>query len=141
MLVAILVVSILTLVLFGAFFVMIAIGANADNSKKKEIAKLNGIIETHKIRFDMLNETFAEYRDQFPIKTKYRVGAFVYLVENKRVYHGLVIGIHQGKERDITYTVQYAENGKSVNKIVDREQNKVYHTLAEAIEAEKLVTL
>ena len=141
MLVAILVVSILTLFMLGFMVFSIVYCAKQDHKRDLEIAKLKDCVNTGKIRFDMLNETFAEYREQFPIKTKYRVGSFVFIVENKRVFHGVIVELHQGQARDITYTVQYAENNKAVNKTVVREQRKVYKTLADAIEAEKLVSL
>lgn len=141
MLVAILVVSILTLFMLGFMVFSIVYFAKQDNKRDLEITRLKDCVNTSKIRFDMLNETFAEYREQYPIKAKYRVGSFVFIVENKRVFHGVIVELHQGQARDITYTVQYAENSKAVNKTVVREQRKVYKTLADAIEAEKLVSL
>lgn len=141
MLVAILIVSNLTLFMLGFMVFSIFYCAKQDRKRDLEIAKLKDCVDTSKIRFNMLNETFAEYREQFPIKTKYRVGSFVFIVENKKVFHGVIVEIHQGQARDITYTVQYAENNKAVNKVIVREQRKVYKTLADAIEAEKLVSL
>lgn len=141
MLVAILIVSNLTLFMLGFMVFSIFYCAKQDRKRDLEIAKLKDCVDTSKIRFNMLNETFAEYREQFPIKTKYRVGSFVFIVENKKVFHGVIVEIHQGQARDITYTVQYAENDKAVNKVIVREQRKVYKTLADAIEAEKLVSL
>lgn len=141
MLVAILIVSNLTLFILGFMVFSIFYCAKQDRKRDLEIAKLKDCVDTSKIRFNMLNETFAEYREQFPIKTKYRVGSFVFIVENKKVFHGVIVEIHQGQARDITYTVQYAENNKAVNKVIVREQRKVYKTLADAIEAEKLVSL
>lgn len=126
--------------LLGSLFVMLFVGMKRDVKKDSTIDCLREQIKSDKIRFDMLNEMFNEYKDAFPIKTKYRVNSDVYIVDEKMLYRGVIVEIHQGQAREITYTVQYVERDKTaLAKTVICEQNKVYKTLAEAIEAEKLV--
>lgn len=123
----------------SSIFVLILIGCKADNKAKKEILNLKKRAEVSEIRYGMLNEAFIEYRAMNPIKAKYRVNTCVYIVENKKPLKGVIVEIHQNQAHEITYSVNYTEWKSKSTKTVIKEQNKVYKTLADAIDSEKLM--
>lgn len=121
-------------------FIGVFISSIITVKKETLICGLKEDIKADKVRYNMLNEMFNEYKDEYPIKTKYRINDNVYIVDNKKPYFGVIVEIHQGHAREITYTVQYGEHkATALTKTIIREQIKVYKTLAEAIEAEKLM--
>ena len=134
---AIMIINIIVLVLVGALFAFIAYSAFTDDSKNNEIAKLKHELEVEKIRNGLHEEALAEYKRMYPIKSKYRVGTKVYIVEDKTPVAGIVIAIQQDVDLQMAYSIQYGSN-KTLKTVV-RDEDKVYKTLADAIESENLV--
>jgi len=134
---AIMIINIIVLVLVAVLFGYIAYSAFRDDSKDKEIAQLEHELEVEKIRNGLHEEALAEYKRMYPIKSKYRVGTKVYVVEDKTPVAGIVIAIQQDVDLQMTYSIQYGSN-KTLKTVV-RDEDKVYKTLANAIESENLV--
>ena len=138
---AIMIINIVLWVLVAMIFGIILYGLKASYDSDKRVVKLKSDLETLVIKYTLLEETFADYKQANPIKTKYRNGASVFIVENKKPHKGVIVEIRQDAERRIFYTVQYKEEGRSGIKSVSRPQHEVYETLAIAIESEQLITL
>lgn len=138
----IIVTLILTILIFLGFVGIVAlciICGGKDSKKDDTILDLRKRVEANNIRYGMLNEAFIEYRAMNPIKARYRVNAPVYIIENKKPYKGVVVEVHQNQAHEITYTISYTEWKSTSTKTVVKEQNKVYKTLADAIDGEKLM--
>ena len=138
---AIMIINIVLWVLVAMIFAIILYGLKASYDNDKRVAKYQNDIETLVIKYQLLEETLADYKQAYPIKTKYRNGASVFIVEGKKPHKGVIVEIRQDAERRIFYTVQYKEEGRSGIKSVCRPQHEIYESLAIAIESEQLITL
>lgn len=138
---AIMIINIVLWALMVILLGLLVYGWKSDDKKDKQIESLKRDLETTSIGCQLLDESFADYKKANPIKTKYRNGASVFIVETKKPHKGVIVEIRQDAERRIFYTVQYKEDGRSGIKSVSRPQHEVYETLAIAIESEQLITL
>lgn len=141
MLIALTIINILLWVCIATLFTLIIIYYRKDNDTYARNVGLKEDLKVLTIKYGLLEEAFADYKQANPIKTKYRNGASVFIVENKKPHKGVIVEIRQDAERRIFYTVQYKEEGRSGIKSVNRPQHEVYETLAIAIESEQLITL
>ena len=133
--------SCLTLLILIVLLIAVIIGVKTDSKRENKIKSLIEENKAQAIRFSMLDEMFNDYKEGYPIKTKYRVNARVFIVEAGKPYVGNIVEIHQNYAREITYTVQFVENKKSAPRTIVREEKNVYISLADAIESEKLMSL
>lgn len=111
-----------------------------DGDLQTEIDTLNSVNDSLRSRCKLVEESFDEYKNRYPIKTKYKVSAKVYIVDNKKAFIGQIYEIHQNTAREISYTIKYTEGEKATPKTLVRSEKKVYSTLADAITCEKLIS-
>ena len=141
MLIALTIINILLWVGVATLFTLMIIYSRKENDTYARNVGLKEDLKILTIKYGLLEETLADYKQAYPIKTKYRNGASVFIVENKKPHKGVIVEIRQDAERRIFYTVQYKEEGRSGIKSVSRPQHEIYETLAIAIESEQLITL